>query len=119
MAGKKVRQVADTTLFKWKSDFGTVKPDLGIALGLKYIRDALKEAKLPYTAYWDDDGKGFVIVGTQRKSATFPPQVLATAIVFGDLETLQNGSPEAMVDLFESRVINAVNSLEVQLLKTG
>lgn len=101
------------TVFEWKTDHGNVKPDLGIALGLKYIRDTLKEAALPYTAYWDDDGKGFVIVGTQRKSATFPPQVLATAIVFGDLETLQNGSPEAMVDLFESRVINAVNSLEV------
>ena len=101
--------------FEWKSDFGTAKPDLGLALGLKYIRDYLKEAELShFGVHWNDECKAFIIVGSMNDCAP-----LATAIVFGDLETLQNGTPEAMADLFESRVMNAVNSLEVQLLRAG
>jgi len=112
MAGKRVSKTAPTTHFEWKTNFGNVKPDLGIALGLAYIRDHLKEGGLTnYRAYWDDEGKAFVIVGHMKGKAP-----LAGAITFTDLETLQNGSPEAMADLFESRVVNTVNSVELALL---
>jgi hypothetical protein len=101
-----------SNVFEWKTNFGNVKPDLGIALGLLYIKEHLKEAGLKrYNAYWDDEGKAFVIVGHLKGKAP-----LASAIIFNDLETLQNGSPEALADLFESRVMNTVNSVELALL---
>jgi len=104
--------MSKANVFEWKTNFGNVKPDLGIALGLKLIRDYLKEAGLPkYKAYWDDDGKAFVIVGHLKGKAP-----LASAIIFNDLETLENGSPEAMADLFESRMVNTINSVELALL---
>lgn len=113
MAGKPIRQSIKDARFEWKGDHGHMdpSPQLGVALGLKFIRDHLKENELSYTVSWDAKHKAFLIVGHMPGS-----EPLGTALLFGDRELLAVRSPEELADTFEIRVVNAVNSLELALL---
>jgi hypothetical protein len=94
-------------MFEWKNDFGVADPtpQLGIALGLRFIRDALKKAGNNYQVTWDNEGKGFLIVKPDNFGGS------ATGIVFGDFELLQT-NPESLADTFETRVQNAIMTLQ-------
>lgn len=95
--------------FEWKTDYGAgdPTPQLGIGLGLKFIHNAIKAAGNDYDVLWNDKSKEFIIV-----NSAISKDAHATAIVFGDLELLQNGSPEALADAFETKVQNAIMTLQ-------
>ncbi len=97
--------MAEKAVFEWTnwSGMGDPAPQLGIALGMKVIRDAIKAAGNDYEVLWTDKGKMFIIV---KDVGT------ATAVSYSDFELMQSPSPEALAESFETRVQNAIMTLQ-------
>jgi hypothetical protein len=99
-------------MFEWGKDLGyrDFTPELGVVLGLYYIKGFIHREGGNYEVTWNATNKCFVV--TKIVEWKTGSRCEATPIMFGDFELLQNGSPEAIFDIFEARVRNAMMTLQ-------
>jgi hypothetical protein len=110
---KDAKRLSEENTFEWKGDLGVGDPTpyLGVALGLKFIREAIYTAGNDYICLWDDKQKCFLVIKNEILGRGKRGPV-ASAIIFSDFELLQTASPELLADTFETRVKNAIMTLQ-------